>query len=58
MIRNASGIERLLIFLTKKRKYLCRDCGYSFRAVDRRRAARDPKADEVHRNARSANLLR
>jgi hypothetical protein len=58
LIRNASGIERLLIFLTKKRKYLCRYCGYSFRAADRRRTARDPKSDEEHRNARSANLLR
>jgi len=36
MIRQKTGFERLLIFLTGLREYRCRDCEQKFRAPDRR----------------------
>jgi hypothetical protein len=43
MIRKDFGLEKLMIFLTGLRKYLCRECETSFRAPDRRRTPRgDP----------------
>jgi len=36
--------ERLMIFLTGKRKYRCKDCGMGFRMPDRRRLAREREA--------------
>src|SRR5579863_10379129 len=40
-IKQAAGFERLLIFFTRRRKYLCQRCGKVFRAPDRRRSNRD-----------------
>src|SRR5262249_944881 len=44
-IRKRSGLERLMIALTGKRKYWCTDCCSSFRAVDRRELQRASSAD-------------
>lgn len=41
MIRMNRGFERIMIFLTGQRKYICRDCEQSFRATDRRRIPRE-----------------
>jgi tRNA(Ile2) C34 agmatinyltransferase TiaS len=41
-IKHRKGLECLLIFLTGKRKYHCKQCGTFFRAIDRRRIPRDP----------------
>ena len=43
-IKRASGIERLRVVLTRKRKFLCADCGYTFRAPDRRLVPREAGA--------------
>ena len=43
MIRQKTGLERLRIFWTGLRLYLCRDCMYKFRAPDRRRFPREKK---------------
>jgi hypothetical protein len=43
MIKKRSGLERLVIFFTGKRKYRCRNCLHVFRAMDRRRS---PRAEE------------
>ncbi len=47
MIRNNTGFERLLIFMTGLREYRCRDCDQKFRAPDRRRVARENSASTV-----------
>lgn len=47
MIRNNTGFERLLVFLTGLREYRCRDCDQKFRAPDRRRVARESRTSEV-----------
>ena len=39
-IKQRSGFERFMVFLTGKRKYMCRDCETFFRAEDRRRFER------------------
>jgi DNA-directed RNA polymerase subunit RPC12/RpoP len=44
-IRKQTGVERMLVFLTGKRKYLCADCGNAFRALDRRRNSRADQPD-------------
>jgi hypothetical protein len=41
MIRNNTGIERIFVFITKLRKYRCRDCDNVFRMLDRRRIPRE-----------------
>lgn len=41
MIRRLTGLERIAAFFTQKRKYLCGDCGFSFRVTDRRRDRRE-----------------
>jgi hypothetical protein len=43
MIHQKRGIERLRIFFTGFRGYLCRDCDHAFRAPDRRSVRRDGK---------------
>jgi len=51
MIRTDKGVERLMIFLTGLRKYMCRDCERSFRAPDRRQIPREdrlPASSRVH----------
>ena len=40
-IKKREGIERLMIYMTGKRKYWCRDCFALFRATDRRKKSRD-----------------
>ena len=47
MIRNNTGFERLLVFMTGLREYRCRDCDQKFRAPDRRRVARENSAAGV-----------
>ena len=42
MIRQDTGLEKILIFFTGLRKYRCLGCEESFRAPDRRTA---PRAD-------------
>ena len=44
MIKALSGIERIVVFWTGKRKYKCRACGFTFRAPDRRRFPREVPA--------------
>ena len=41
MIKKLEGFERLVVLLTEKRKYKCRDCDTNFRAPDRRRVPRE-----------------
>jgi hypothetical protein len=48
-IRRVTGIERIAAFFTQKRKYVCGDCGFSFRAIDRRRDRREGDAYAVIR---------
>jgi|HubBroStandDraft_5_1064220.scaffolds.fasta_scaffold886405_2 hypothetical protein len=45
LIRRRNGMERVMMYLTSKRKYVCMSCAHSFRAPDRRRASREQ--DEV-----------
>jgi hypothetical protein len=49
LIKGINGPERLMILLTGKRKYRCKDCGLGFRMPDRRRSARaeDPLVDAL-----------
>jgi len=47
-IRKRSGLERIMIRLTGKRKYLCTHCLYVFRMVDRRRFPRVVEAGATH----------
>src|SRR6266699_4659525 len=42
MIRQLTGIDRLISCATQKRKYLCRDCNHVFRRPERRRGERRP----------------
>jgi hypothetical protein len=50
--RSHTGLERLMVFLTRKRKYRCLICKHKFRAVDRRALARDRNeaAETAHRS--------
>ncbi|HWE50791.1 MAG TPA: hypothetical protein VG273_13430 [Bryobacteraceae bacterium] len=41
--RALTGIERVIMHFTKKRKYLCLACKHKFRAPDRRRYPRELK---------------
>ena len=43
-IKRATGIERFMAMFTRKRKFLCAYCGYTFRAVDRRHVPREANA--------------
>lgn len=43
-IREAKGLEWVVLLFRSKRKYRCRDCGYAFRAPDRRGTPRDAAA--------------
>lgn len=45
MIRQNKGLERLKIWLTGLREYVCRDCDTVFRAPDRRRVVREKKLE-------------
>jgi DNA-directed RNA polymerase subunit RPC12/RpoP len=54
-IKQSSGIERLLIFLSGMRTYRCRDCNHSFHMPDRRRflRAEAPAAGAAYSAARA-----
>lgn len=39
-IRKSEGIERLLVFITRKRKFFCCNCTHVFRMPDRRKRPR------------------
>ncbi len=41
LIRRNNGLERIMILLTSKRKYVCMTCAHVFRAPDRRRVNRE-----------------
>jgi hypothetical protein len=42
-IRRLAGLEKILAFVTGKRKFLCNACAHPFRAPDRRhRVRREP----------------
>jgi hypothetical protein len=45
MIREKCGFERLINFLTDKRKFHCVECGQNFRAPDRRGTPRGNPGD-------------
>jgi hypothetical protein len=45
MIKQKKGFERLRIYLTGLREYLCRDCDTTFRGPDRRQRPRASKAE-------------
>lgn len=41
LIRRNNGLERIMVLLTSKRKYVCMTCAHVFRAPDRRRISRE-----------------
>jgi hypothetical protein len=43
MIKQKKGFERIRIYFTGLREYLCRDCDTNFRGPDRRRVPREEK---------------
>jgi transposase-like protein len=43
-IKQATGLEFLVLLFISKRHYTCRDCDKVFRAPDRRQAKRDAAA--------------
>jgi len=51
MIRNPTGIERLIVLLTGKRLFRCRRCDFVFRAPDRRKTPRPRSAPATQRAA-------
>jgi hypothetical protein len=46
-IKQAKGVERILMFWTGKRKYRCHNCFHLFRAQDRRRSYREEPKDST-----------
>ena len=56
-IKLMKGFERLMIFLTDKRKYQCRECGHKFRMADRRQRERGGEGAAIP-SARAIGLLR
>jgi hypothetical protein len=58
MIRDLTGAERVIAFATQSRRYICRDCGYTFRAQDRRRGERRQGREysEQKRNIRTGQI--
>jgi hypothetical protein len=44
LIKALIPTEKLMIFLTGKRKYRCKDCGTGFRMMDRRHLQREREA--------------
>jgi len=55
-IRQPTGFELVMIFLTGNRKFRCRDCWSQFRAPDRRAVSRE--ADFADADARAIVILR
>ncbi|HEX4136606.1 MAG TPA: hypothetical protein VHY84_18490 [Bryobacteraceae bacterium] len=55
-IRHATDIERVMVFLTQKRKFRCRDCKRVFRAPDRRFQPRE--LNDVYDAAFTVEILR
>lgn len=61
MIRNNTGIERIMVFFTKLRKYRCLDCDNVFRMPDRRMRPREqrqtaPSLSHAHEREFSTRL--
>jgi hypothetical protein len=54
-IASMKGWERLMVFLTDKRLYHCKNCTSEFRAFDRRQT---PREGDAIASARAAGLLR
>jgi len=54
LIRRRRGFERIMIYLTAKRKYVCMSCGDVFRAADRRRFPRQKEQAALSRGQRDA----
>lgn len=54
LIRRNNGFERVMIFLTSKRKYVCMSCAHAFRAPDRRRVPREQDAAILEQAQREA----
>jgi rubredoxin len=52
-IKHLKGWERVMVFLSDRRKYGCKACGLWFRAKDRRRF---PRPDESVQSAWAAGL--
>jgi len=50
-VRKSEGIERLLVFLTRKRKFFCCNCTHIFRAPDRRKRPRGFEGTVASRRA-------
>lgn len=46
MIRQNTGLEKIMILVTGLRKYLCLNCATNFRAPDRRKRPR-PDAQSI-----------
>jgi transposase-like protein len=46
-IRQATGLEFLVLLFISKRRYTCRECDKVFRAPDRRQSRRDEAANAV-----------
>jgi hypothetical protein len=47
-LREATGLEYLILLFISKRKYRCRECRLAFRMPDRRRVPRDkPEAGKA-----------
>jgi hypothetical protein len=56
LIRRRSGWERVMIYLTQNRKYVCMSCAHAFRAPDRRSAPREQ--DETVLSHANKGMLR
>jgi hypothetical protein len=48
-IKRATGIEGFMVLLTQQRKFLCMDCGCTFRAPERRHVPREADAFAAER---------
>jgi len=53
MIRRKTVLEKIMMFLTGKRKYHCRDCSHAFRMPERRSLPREAPPLESSARQRS-----
>lgn len=58
MIKDPIGFERVRILLTRKRTYVCDDCGHYFRLKDRRSLRRDDGAAALNAARNNAGIDR
>jgi hypothetical protein len=56
LIRRRTGFERVVMWFTVQRKYMCMSCTHSFRAPDRRRISR--QEDEAMLNSAHTDAVR